>query len=531
MPADLSRVFGALGYLPPVQDIAQTPLAPAGDWCFNVPLWGNPLLPNGDGVGDGDGDGTETGTGDADAAVTAAGIAAADAAVLAADPDFSPPVGPQTSAAAALPRPGLDRRHTRLATCTTLRTVGDAVRIGRAAENAPAGGTEWEQWVVTQLAPTTAASNFRRGPTRTAINGLLADISTEWRGAAAAVLDRAGGDGQAAAAALAAAGVETTESLRAMIVGRMGWRFSPTLTAKLSDLTVQLATQLQMQPAAEQRARLHAAYEREAREQLLAGPPPAVGQPADAATPSMPATLARLWPLRWEREHKEALWRLAVDGVALRGNAHIRGVSPERCGCGGYGGAGPHPCSPRAHHFWECPVAKAVLAQITFHVSAPITRANVWMVEAPEGVQQCVWDVVALAALAAMERARVGLRAAAGPRAAGVGAEGATTAAAATGEEAPPAAGQLQANTAAASPPPHPQLPPADGNGATAPPAPVEVAKARAVVDFWQRVRGFAELGVPRQGWGGVGADHPILAVVEGTMRCAQPVNLELDEE
>ncbi len=43
-------------------------------------------------------------------------------------------------------------RHTRLAACTALRTVGDAVRIGRAVEAAPQGAA-WEHWVQTHLTP------------------------------------------------------------------------------------------------------------------------------------------------------------------------------------------------------------------------------------------------------------------------------------------------------------------------------------------------------------------------------------------
>jgi hypothetical protein len=90
--------------------------------------------------------------------------------------------------------------------------------------------------------------------------------------------------------------------------------------------------------------------------------------------------------------------------------------------------------------------------------------------------------LICLAALTAMERARVGLRAV---------------------REQPAAPGT---------------------------PAPVEVAKARAVLEFWQRVKGFAELDVPRRGWEGVGADHPILAVVDGRFQCAHPAGLVLRE-
>lgn len=471
LPDDIRRVLHALSYLPPVQDVETTALPAAGDWCANIPLWGNPILPN-----------------------NAAGPAEDDAAAAAGalDPDYTPEEEGEDAAAEAtapnrLPRRGLEARHTRLATCTALRTVGDAVQVGRAAETAPHGAA-WDQWVQAQLQPS-GATSFRRGPTLVAIQRLLADISPEWRAAAAGVLDHPE----------RAAGLDSEGTIRGQLVARVGWRLGGSQHVKLRGLTVQLATHLQLQTVTERRARLHAAYEQEARQQ----PQQQQQQPttaAAAAAPTqqnccVPGTLRRLWGLRWEREHKETLWRLAVDGVPLPGNTHLRATPVEPCGCGSFGGAAGQQapqCSPRAHHFWECPVAQAVVQQIAAYVPGPITRANVWLAEAPTGVQQCVWDVISLAALSAMERARVGLRAA-------------IRHAPLHGEETTEPSGA-----------------PADQ---------LEVAKARAALEFWQRVQGFAELGVPRRGWDSVGPDHPIISVVDGRLRCVQPAGLGGEEE
>ena len=378
----------------------------------------------------------------------------------------------------ATPRPGLESRHMRLAACAALRTVGDAVRLGRAAGSAPEGAG-WEQWVAANLAPQ-GATGFRYSTTLAAIRSLLEDISVEWREAAAAVLDHPE----------RAAGLPSEETLRGQLVGRVGWRLGGSLSVKLSNLTVRLATE---QETEERRARLHTAYEQDAREHHSAGPPPAE-QPAaisnteaasDAAPAScVPAILRRVWQIKWEREHKETLWRLVVYGVPLPGNTHLNHLHPEPCGCGTYGGAATPSCSPRAHHFWACPVAQAVVQQITAHVPGPITRAHVWLAETPPGMQQCVWDVVCLAALSAMERGRMGMR----------------------------------ADTR--------YIPGPNENVEAGAPTPVEVAKARAVLDFWQRLRGFAELGMPKHGWDGVGPDHPILAVAGEHLQCAQPVGL-----
>jgi hypothetical protein len=204
---------------------------------------------------------------------------------------------------------------------------------------------------------------------------------------------------------------------------------------------------------------------------------------ATAAAPTqqdccVPGTLWLLWAIDWEREQKETLWRLAVDRVTPSRNTHLHRTPVEPCGCGGYGGnAGqsrPPQISPRAHHFWECPVAQVVVQQLAAYVPGRISRANVWLAEAPAGMQQCVWDVVSLAALSAIERARAGLRAATRGHALEPGKE-------AQGPTAGAAAG-----------------------------TPLEVARARAELDFWQWAQGFAELGVPRRGWDDVGPDHPM---------------------
>ena len=476
LPDDIRRALHALSYLPPAQDVETDAIPAAGDWCFNTPLWGNPILPNSAAAGD-------------------AGEGAAAATGL--DPDFVPEeegeadAATESNTATPLPRRGLENRHKRLAACTALRTVGDAVRMGRAAAAAP-HGAGWDQWVQTHLRPH-GATSFRRRPTLDAIQHLLADISSDWRAAAAEVLDHPE----------RAAGLDSEDTIRARLVGRVGWRLGASQIVKLRGLTVRIATHLQLQAGTERRARLHAAYEQEARVQQPQQPAAEAAAAPAAAAPTqkgccVPGTLRRLWAIKWEREHKETLWRLAVDGVPLPGNTHLRGTPVEPCACGGFGGAAGQQqapqCSPRAHHFWECPVAQAVIQQVTAYVPGTISRANVWLAEAPIGVQQCVWDVVSLAALAAMERARAGLRAV-------------------NRRAAPPTLGGDAQE-------------PADALA-----TPLEVAIARAVLDFWQRVQGFAELGVPRRGWDGVGPDHPILSVVDGRLLCVQPVGMGADGE
>ena len=148
-----------------------------------------------------------------------------------------------------------------------------------------------------------------------------------------------------------------------------------------------------------------------------------------------------------------------MDGIPLLGNSHMRGVPPAQCGCGVTPDSTPG--SPRLHHFWCCQVARAIVGQVEGRLGRPVNREHLWLVRAPDGVLPCVWDVVALAALSAMETGRRFL--------------------AARLRE-----GSLESTR-------------------------VEKAINRAVVDFWSRLHGFAALSITRKGWDLVGSFHPFL--------------------
>jgi hypothetical protein len=47
-----------------------------------------------------------------------------------------------------------------------------------------------------------------------------------------------------------------------------------------------------------------------------------------------------------------------------------------------------------------------VVGQVEPRLGETITRAHVWLVQAPGHTEQCVWDVIVLAAIAAMETGR-----------------------------------------------------------------------------------------------------------------------------
>ncbi len=151
LPDDIRIALHTLSDLPPAQDVETAALPDAGDWCFNIPLWGNPVLPN-----------SATGAEEE-------GETAPAAAPRVPDPDFLPEdedngdAATEMIQAGCLPRRGLESRHARLAACTAVRTVGDAVRVGRAAEAAPQGAA-WEHWIQIHLTPRSATRGHALEP-------------------------------------------------------------------------------------------------------------------------------------------------------------------------------------------------------------------------------------------------------------------------------------------------------------------------------------------------------------------------------
>ncbi|GIL55468.1 hypothetical protein Vafri_11032 [Volvox africanus] len=509
LPEDISRIVGALGYLPPPDDICDPPLTP-GDWCWAAALWGNPLLPNNNTGGNGNN---------------------------------------------TYRRPGLEAHHTVLATCKKLLTVGDLVRVYDMLEHGQGTNlqdAEWIEWIYQHLDPSNM-SNLQREKeaTHTAITALYADINPIWLEAARSVETRKQEEDRQQHEQRVHP-LPDRKTVMAMIIRRLGWRLpGSSSTVPIYGLTVRQATQLQNGPALEQRQQLMTAFVQEARGVVGAT---AHIDPENEVN-RFHTTLARLWSdVRWENKNKETLWRLAVDGVPLPGNTHLSRMPPQPCGCGTLGGPNSPPSSPRLHHFWECPIAQAVRDQIDRHLPISATteggmgRHHLWLIQAPPGCDQAPWDVIAMAALSSMEHGRHCLRAAIrgqrqmetmdprqpppspqpqtrveqGPRQRVITdffrqsgsplvqeEEANDTQPAGTSLLQPTIGGRMQmvATTAAAS-------------------SPLHRARVRAVADFWARLHSFAALGIPRRGWDRVGPQHPILAVAGGQVQCAAPIAL-----
>jgi len=267
---------------------------------------------------------------------------------------------------------GLDRPFLDFA-AAGITTIGQLLHVERALSVAP-GPHAYQLIWVTHLRRSYAFAD--RHHTAERVSELLAALPVDWVAAARAAAD---------ALAAGAAPPEPADALAA-ILPSLGWALPAGRHLPLSGFTVRQGTALLTAPL---RARRLQRY-------LTPFAAMASGAAHDGTAAEALGVLRRLWRLRCENTVKETFWRLAHD--ALPTSARMHRATP--CPCGAPGTA------DRLHHFWGCPVARAVADTLSEAVGAPVPRAAVWLARAPSGVYSGVWDVVCLAAISAMEHGR-----------------------------------------------------------------------------------------------------------------------------
>jgi hypothetical protein len=253
------------------------------------------------------------------------------------------------------------------------------------------------------------------------------------------------------------------------LLPRLGWpsalrrgRFT-----SLTALTVKEATALQLSPLRDARAHKFTSF-------LTLACQGMVGRDPAPSVDELLGLLGRLWEVPWDNQRKEFFWRLCLDGIPTASRMHLVGDS---CACGAL-------APDRGHHYWDCPVAQAVLQELTRNVGGPaLRRVHLWLSRPPTpALQRPLWLIISQAALLAMDKGRRVL-----------------TAIKLGSEEAP--------------------------HGAPALPPDVQLVLARkvAVVTFWDMLQDFIGLGLcPRDWLQQVPAQHPFLGVslaADGTHR------------
>jgi hypothetical protein len=291
----------------------------------------------------------------------------------------------------------------------------------------------------------------------------------------------------------------------------MGWeqpavrdkRRSILLLSSERPFTVRAATTLQLVSSAAARDEAHRNFVLDA----LSPPPqpPASEQRISLALQTLRAAMTQLWRLQlMENMYKETLWRLTVNGVPAAGGHGISMAGPCPCGWEGPVAPAPAPAPVAAmcwqrHHFWDCPVAQAVISTVQAALPAsspPLTRPQVWLLQPPAGVHAEVWPAIAALALHAMERGRRY--------------QWATS----QGQEVDDDATQPLITDF---------FPRLDGQPHTQPESLSVTAGRRAVAWFWSSAQDITFSGQVPQPWVSIGSQHPIFFVEGGSLRVRLP--------
>lgn len=182
-------------------------------------------------------------------------------------------------------------------------------------------------------------------------------------------------------------------------LGAPAWLPPPSFRAPaggilLQAYSVRLGSRMLNTPALEERAARYLLFIEEAGGSLPAG---------ITAISSLLSSLSRLWRLPLSNDLKETYWRCFLNGLPTAARMHKKNAR-GRCGCNA---TSPRP--DRLHHFATCPVAVAVLDVIASCLP-PAAEPNLVVALrlplAPPRIHQGVWDIVSLAACAAMDRGR-----------------------------------------------------------------------------------------------------------------------------
>ena len=191
----------------------------------------------------------------------------------------------------------------------------------------------------------------------------------------------------------------------AVMLGCLGWQQQQGHPLALEKFRVRHGTRLQLGETHQERLRKFAAFEG-----LAAGGGDSQQPLPDGSTTAQ--LLSRLWRLPWDNKHKEVFWRLALNGLPLAARMPRNG---QPCSCGTSG-----PLPDRLHHFWECPVAAAVVNSLETQLGGQLLAPpNIWLAQPPAGVHTGAWELICLASISAMDAGRRLLFRQASSRAAG----------------------------------------------------------------------------------------------------------------
>lgn len=279
-----------------------------------------------------------------------------------------------------IPRQGLERAFPRLAEMGTIITVRDALEACREVSAATAHQAYqqvWQYW----LRSSPLYVDWQHAQVE--LSALVSTIPQAWR----VVVQSATAE---QLLAVPSPDVVWSETL----APRLGWRRANGRVVPLHKVSVKLLTELQLAGTRQSLAAKQSAFLGAA---CLHLPPLQQAQHDELSR-----LLQAAWALKWDNHRKEVLWRLMLDALPTAERMHQH---QQTCACGVV-------CPGRLHHYWECPVAQAVVTLLNdqLHMSgvqADVFRPHVWLARSPcTAVYAGVWLVVSLAALLSMDKGR-----------------------------------------------------------------------------------------------------------------------------
>lgn len=262
----------------------------------------------------------------------------------------------------------------------TINTVHDALEACRevsAATTHPVYQQVWQHWL--RSSPLYVDWQYAQAELASLVNS----IPVSWRTAV-----------QSATAAQLLLAPSTETVWCEQLAPRLGWRRANGRIVTLAKVSVKVLTELQMAAS----GLVLAAKQVTFRGMACLNLPPL----QQAQHDELSRLLQAAWKLKWDNRRKEVLWRLMLDALPTAERMHH---SQEACACGVV-------CPGRLHHYWDCPVAQAVVLVLRdqLHlcgVQVDVCRPHVWLARSPCNlVHAGVWLVVALAALLAMDKGR-----------------------------------------------------------------------------------------------------------------------------
>ena len=168
-----------------------------------------------------------------------------------------------------------------------------------------------------------------------------------------------------------------------MLINRMGWKVREVgsdvpIAIPLTSLTVRMAYRMLLQPTVDMRVQRW--------KQFIADSACIdVASVDDAMTKQLHTLLGMVWRrVKWSNGRKQLFWQLVVDGIPTS----ARRNTGAACYCSAVG----HLCPDRSHHFWHCPVASAVVAEICKCLGvAHLHRKHIWLMQPPEQMMGLRW--------------------------------------------------------------------------------------------------------------------------------------------